>query len=130
METKSIFVLPPVADYYYQKIQPNHESIPAWRADCVADVQLVENDLPMQLEYPAEGARIKIPVQLNGDLGRTIFKAQHRSSDSVLYWHLNDEYLGQTQYLHEKAVVVNAGWHRMTLVDENGYQLQRWFRVL
>ena len=41
----------------------------------------------------------------------------------------NDDYLGETRHIHEKAVVVNAGWHRLLLVDQQGYQLERWFRV-
>ena len=130
MKTKSYFVLPPVAAFYYQKINPNHESVPEWRDDCLENLPIVANDLPMQLEYPAEGARIKIPVELDGKLGRTIFKAQHRLADARLYWHLNDEYLGETRHIHEKSVVVNAGWHRLLLVDQQGYQLERWFKVL
>lgn len=130
MQTASFFVLPPVAEYYYQKINPNHQAVPMWRADCLENLPVVSNDLPMQLEYPAEGARIKIPVELDGKLGRTIFKAQHRLADASLYWHLDDEYLGDTRHIHEKAIVVNAGWHRLVLVDNNGCQLQHWFKVL
>ena len=118
------------AEYYYQKINPNHQAVPMWRADCLENLPVVSNDLPMQLEYPAEGARIKIPVELDGKLGRTIFKAQHRLADASLYWHLDDEYLGDTRHIHEKAIVVNAGWHRLVLVDNNGCQLQHWFKVL
>jgi len=130
MKSQSYFVLPPVADYYYQKVQPNHQAVPAWREDCLHDMQLAERELPMQLEYPLEGAQIKIPVQLDGDLGRTVFRAKHHASESILYWHLNDEYLGKTQYIHEKVLVMNAGWHRLVLVDEQGYQLQRWFKAI
>ena len=130
MQARTYFVLPPVAEYYYRKTQPAHASLPAWRADCADGLRIAANEPPMQLEYPVEGARIKIPVQLDGELGRTVFRAQHRDSDSVLHWHLNDEYLGETRYIHEVAVAVNAGWHRLVLVDETGHQLQRWFRVL
>lgn len=130
MASRSYFVLPPVAEYYYQKIQPNHQALPPWRMDCLDNLPTAMNDLPMQLEYPVEGARIKIPVELDGDLGRSIFKAQHRISNAVIYWHLNNEYLGETQYIHEKAIVANAGWHSLVLVDEKGYQLKRWFKVL
>ncbi|NIB38089.1 penicillin-binding protein 1C [Pseudomaricurvus alkylphenolicus] len=130
IKTVSRFVLPPVAEFHYRRIHPGHQLLPPWRQDCHEKLPLIAQDLPMQLEYPAEGARIKIPVEINGELGRTIFKAQHRLSNAALFWHLDNEYLGSTRHIHEKAIAVNPGWHQLSLVDEQGYRLERWFRVM
>jgi len=130
MTTKSQFVLPPVAASYYQMLHPEYESIPQWRSDCVKNLPLLANDSPIELEYPAEGARIKIPVELDGKLGRSVFKAKHRMDKARLFWHLDNVYLGETTFIHEKEIVVNSGWHRIDLVDQLGYRLERWFRVI
>lgn len=130
MKVQSHFVLPPVAEYYYKKNHPNYRSVPLWREDCQSNIPILASDAPMQLEYPTEGAIIKIPVELDGNLGRIILRAQHRNSSSILHWHLNSVYLGETQYIHEKAIAVNAGWHQLILMDEKGYRLKRWFKVI
>jgi penicillin-binding protein 1C len=124
------FQLPPVAAFYYQQQHPNYRPLPAWRSDCLSNIAQVENTSPMQVEYPIDGAVIRIPVQLNGELGRTIFKARHQRDRSTLYWHIDEEYIGDTKTIHERAVVVNAGWHKLTLVDELGFRLERWFKVI
>lgn len=130
MKTSTIFQLPPVAAYYYQRHVGSYKTLPAWRHDCVEKINLVADVAPLELEYPSEGGAIHIPVEINGQLGRAIFKAKHYSSNATVYWHLDNNYLGDTHSIHEKAVVANPGWHKLTLVDDQGYRVERWFRVI
>ena len=130
MVSKTQFILPPVAEYYYKQHNAHYPTPPVWRHDCLQQKNLLVDEVPMQLEYPTEGAAIKIPIELNGRLGRIVLRAQHREPSRRIYWHINTDYLGDTLYIHEKAIVLNPGWHQLTLVDDHGYRLSRWFRYL
>lgn len=129
MKEKSIFVLPPVAAFYYRQAHLDLPVLPAWRSDCyqsqVNDVDIARFDL----SYPPPNGTIKIPVQLDGQLGRVILKAHHYHSESTLYWHLDSRFIGQTNLTHEQAIVVNPGWHTVTIVDTQGQQIKRRFKV-
>ncbi|MDR0438581.1 MAG: hypothetical protein LBH22_09890 [Bacteroidales bacterium] len=43
----------------------------------------------------------------------------------MVYWHLNDTYLGSTQYFHQMSVIPKEGKHVITVVDEWGNTLSR-----
>ena len=59
-----------------------------------------------------------------------MFEAAHREVATVIYWHLDEEYLGETRELHQMALAPTPGSHTLTLVDENGEILVREFAVL
>ena len=67
--------------------------------------------------------KIIVPVQLDGTVGKTVFKAAHRKPKTLIYWHLDNEYLGSTETFHELELQPKGGRHRLTLVDENGVSL-------
>jgi penicillin-binding protein 1C len=46
-----------------------------------------------------------------------------------VYWHLDEVYLGATQYFHSMPVVPSAGLHTITLVDDEGASLTSRFKV-
>jgi penicillin-binding protein 1C len=48
----------------------------------------------------------------------------------TLYWHLDEGYLGATRELHQMALAPEPGEHAITVVDENGERVQRFFTVL
>jgi penicillin-binding protein 1C len=90
----------------------------------------VDDDQPMDLLYPHAGSRLYIPVNIDGKRSRALLQAVHRQPGMRLYWHLDDTYLGQTNVFHEQSISVATGWHKLTLIDQQGYQLERWFEVL
>lgn len=130
MQTVSRFVVPPVQAYYYSQVGSHLQPPPAWRRDCLDNLPGVAEQIPFALEYPAQQAKIKIPVELDGQLGRVVVKARHRESNAVIYWHLDDTFLATTRHIHEQAIAVNPGWHQLTLVDEKGYRISRWFKAI
>ncbi|MEM6965155.1 MAG: penicillin-binding protein 1C [Bacteroidota bacterium] len=123
------FVLDPVEEYYYKPHHPEYQPLPAFRADCSPSHQLATNN-PMQLIYPKKLTSIFVPVDLNGELSRTIFKVAHRDASQTIYWHLDDEYIGSTSDFHEMELHPKAGYHSLTLVDEKGFSLERKFKIL
>ncbi len=84
----------------------------------------------MDLLYPRQGAMIYVPIDLSGEPGRAVFQAVHRDRGAILYWHLDENYLGQTREFHTMAVNPAPGPHTLLLVDGKGERLQREFEVL
>jgi penicillin-binding protein 1C len=73
---------------------------------------------------------VYIPRELDGKKGRTVLEAAHRDPQSRVFWHLDEKYLGETVGVHQMAVNPEPGRHRLTLLDEQGNQLEHNFTVL
>lgn len=125
---QSYFVLPPIEEHYYRFKNPNYQTLPPFRADCVIMSHGQSN--PMQLIYPKVDSKIFVPIDITGALSQTIFKVAHRNADALVYWHLDDTYLGKTETFHEMALQPEAGKHTLVLVDGKGNRLEREFEIL
>lgn len=130
MQTVDWFVLPPVQEFYWRPHHSEYRSLPPWREDCVATLANFTNDVPMEFIYPNEGSTIYIPYELNGAKGRVVFEASHRNSQSKLYWHVDDKFIATTELYHNVELNVDPGWHKVITVDELGFRLERWFRIV
>ncbi len=124
---KPWFVLPPVEEFYYKISNPNYSTIPPIREDCISS-DLTNN--PMQLIYPKETTRIYVPVDFNGKLSRTVFKVAHRKPETIIHWHLDNEFIGSTQQFHHFELQPIPGKHQLTLVDNNGFRLHQSFEII
>lgn len=124
------YTLPPLQAHFWRLHHSDYRPVPPWRPDCLTAVHHYADDQPMDLLYPREGSQVYIPLELSGRRGRTVLQAVHRHPEGELFWHLDDRYLGKTRLFHEQAVSLDPGWHKLRLVDGDGYQLERWFRVL
>ncbi len=122
------FVLPPVEAHYYQFKNPNYYQLPPFREDCVSSSN--DANKAMQLIYPKKATKIYVPIDLNGKLSQTIFKAAHSHPDATVYWHLDHTYLGTTHTFHEMALQPAVGEHLLVLVDQDGQRLERQFEIL
>lgn len=129
MQHRAWFVLPPVEEYYFKTKNPSYTAPPPFRSDCLS-AQVAQNQSPMQLLYPKHPTRIYVPVDLNGQLGSTVFQVAHRSADAEIFWHLDQVYLGSTRTFHEMALQPAVGKHHLTLVDKAGYRLELNFEIL
>lgn len=122
------FVLPPVEEYYFKNRHPDYQPPPPFRPDC--DAAQANAEGTMQLIYPKQHAKIFIPIDLDGSLGKTIFKVAHRDPEQMVYWHIDNEYIGATKTFHELEVSPKTGKHTLTLVDEKGNRQERSFEVM
>jgi penicillin-binding protein 1C len=84
----------------------------------------------MDLIYPKQHSRLFIPRDLDGKSGSSVFELAHRNPNITVFWHLDGEYLGSTRKVHHFGLNPGEGFHRLTLIDENGEQLVRDFTVL
>lgn len=122
----SWFILPPVEEYYYRSKNPTYHSLPPFRSDC----NVADNVSVMQLIYPKQPTQIYVPVDLNGELSRTVFTVAHRNPETIIYWHIDGEYLGSTQTFHSMELNPSEGKHKLTLVDEKGNRLEQAFEII
>jgi len=120
------FVLPPAMEWYYHKKNIFYKQLPPIRKDCADE----ENMASMELIYPTDVLKIFIPREIDGSPGRTIFEMAHRNADAVLYWHMDDEFLGATRGIHQMALNPVAGKHKLTVVDDKGQMLTRNFEIV
>ena len=123
---KSWFVLTPAMEYYYKQKNHDYKTLPPFRKDC----GYAESNRQMELIYPQQDAKIYVPLEINGNRGKTIFTAAHRKAGSKIFWHLDDEYLGVTTNFHQMALSPSAGKHLLTIVDENGESISREFEII
>jgi len=123
------FVLPPVEEYYYKSRNPNYKPLPPFRKDCLS-ANAADSNPVMQLIYPKHPTKIYVPVDLDGNLSRTVFKLAHRNPELTVFWHLDGEYMGSTTAFHNLELNPPAGKHLLTLVDEKGNRLEQGFEIL
>jgi len=123
---KKWFVLPPSMEYYYKTKNYQYRVLPPFRPDCVQ----AENANPMEIIYPKEDAKIYVPLEADGTRGRVIFNAAHRQAGVKIFWHLDDQYVGETKDFHQMALNPPPGKHILTLVDANGNTVHVAFEVL
>ena len=122
------FVLPPSLEHYYRGQHADYRPLPAWRADCAAAAPAQRS--VMEFLYPGPEGRIYVPIDLDGRRGRAVFEVVHREPGAVLYWHLDEDYVGRTELSHQLAVDLAPGVHSVTVVDAAGNRLTRRFEVL
>jgi penicillin-binding protein 1C len=120
------FILPPAEEWYYRKWNLDYKPLPQDERAYNATV----GEANLALFNPEPGSYVLIPRELDGREGRIVFSAANREMDGIIYWHLDENYLGATQFFHEMEARPQAGLHTLTLVDSSGNTLVRRFTVL
>ena len=121
------FVLPPAMEYYYKQHNSDSRTLPPMRKDCA---QHSDGDLPIQIIYPESNAKIFLPKGFGGERQRMVIEATSRISDNRLFWHIDDNYITVTQNIHCISADLPAGRHLVTITDQNGNSVSRWFEVI
>lgn len=116
MKHASWFVLPPLVEKYYKFNHPNYKVLPSYKPGCLAKL----SERAIAVLYPRPGSRIYVPVEIDGNTGRTILEATHRKASTKIYWHLDDTFIGETENIHQMALNPAVGRHKLMLVDEYG----------
>lgn len=116
----STFILPPAMEWYYRQHHPEYSPL------LPEDIKGFE---PMEFIYPEGGTEILIPRQLDGSVEGVTFNLAHRSPNQTVFWHLDNEYAGKTQFIHQLRLNPSVGKHTVTVVDESGNSLSVGFTV-
>lgn len=133
MVQKSWFILPATEESYYKQKHPDYAELPPFRNDCSANLPnsaLVLNS--MKLVYPQNPTKIYLPVDFSGKTGSTVFEVTHRNSNAVIYWNIDEKYVGRTQSgaSHQLAFSPSVGKHNLILIDDNGERLEQSFEIV
>jgi penicillin-binding protein 1C len=129
IQNRKQFVLPPAMAWYYKKTHADYRLLPPYRDDC-SEAAPSSGTRSISLISPGKKGALYVPIELDGRLGRTVFEAAHRDPTTRIFWHLDHRYMGATRDIHQMALAPDPGDHIITLVDENGERLQRFFTVL
>jgi penicillin-binding protein 1C len=105
-----------LAAYYYKMNAMGYTNIPPLHPMCYTS----ENSI--NVDYPSKNSRVKIPINIEGEKEFMIIQA-HTLQNTKLYWHLNNEFLGETQQPHQQSIQPSPGKNQLVLVDEFGNQL-------
>lgn len=123
---QSWFVLPAAQEWYFKSKNQQYKILPSFKAGCLANAKTAA----MEFLYPKKSTELYVPVELNGKTGKAVFEVAHRSKDAIVYWHLDDAYLGYTKESHQMAISPEPGKHLITLVDQNGERMELNFEIL
>lgn len=121
----SWFVLPPSWEWFYKEQHPSYIMLPPFSPECLNE----DGTKVMEFIYPFANGVVSVPRQLDGSAGKVIFELAHRNPQSKVFWHLDDQYIGETQNFHKKELVPDIGKHQLTVVDETGNSLALHFTV-
>lgn len=122
--TRSWFILPPSQEYYYKNYHIDYTPLPPIKPGC-EQTQSHQIDLI----YPEHNAVLYLPKGFSGQSEKFIFKAAHARNEAVIYWHLDDSFLGETTDNHQMACIIEPGKHLLTLIDNWGNQRRIAFEV-
>lgn len=126
MKTVPWFVLSPMAEKFYKQKNPLYQPLPPYRFDCHVDDEL----LPLAIAYPKPESHIYIPTQLDETKSKTVFEATHSNSSARIFWHLDEQFLGETVGIHQIELNPSVGWHQLKIMDEDGFSQTVSFEVL
>ncbi len=126
MQHKSWFILSPAMEFYYKQRNADYKILPPFKTGCA----FAETGKPIELIYPQAEAKIYVPLEVNGERGKTVFTAAHRRTGGKIFWSLDDSYITTTQNFHQVALNPSVGNHIITLVDESGTSISLQFTIL
>ncbi|GLU43725.1 penicillin-binding protein 1C [Allomuricauda sp. NBRC 101325] len=124
MVAKNWFVLPPTIEYYYASSNPNYQELPPYLENCSQmDTQL------MEFIYPKKDEAILLPKDLGKPTKDIVLQLAHQQSSAIVYWYLNETFVGKTQDFHEFTLNVAPGDYTLTAVDQEGNRIQQKVQV-
>ncbi|MFK8059660.1 MAG: penicillin-binding protein 1C [Polaribacter sp.] len=124
IKQKSWFVLTPLMEYYYKDKNPFYKSLPKFRNDCLG-----ENKNSMKFIYPSEKSTVFLPKDFDGKKNEIILKVAHSNSEAILYWYVNNMFLGTTKEINEFAVDLKTGDYKISVTDSFGNEINQHIKI-
>ena len=119
MVTDTCFVLPPAQEWYYKRRHLDYRPLPPKHP--LYDASSGTHN-PIEIIYPQYGVTVVPTRALDGRMKGVVLRAAHSDPDAVLYWHLDERFIGQTRSEHELLFTPAPGDHVLTVVDGEGFR--------
>lgn len=116
--SESWFVLPPLMQFYYKKSHPTYKPLPPIRSDCSSNPEIF-----MEFIYPKNGSSIQLTRNFEGQKNELVIKLAHTKAEAIVFWYIDEKYIGQTSVFHEIGLVASPGFHKITAVDSEGNEV-------
>lgn len=75
---------------------------------------------PLRVVYPAAGATLLVPRDLDDKPERVTLRASHTSAAAALHWYVDGNYHGRTTGDHAVSLLLASGRHRVEIIDQDG----------
>ena len=115
------FVLPPLMEKYYRIKHQEYRPVPREEN---ADTEV------MSFTYPCDGAVLSPAKQMDGTSPGVRCEIVHTRQSATVYWHLDNEYLGETTDIHTMVIDMPSGFHRLTAVDDEGNKKEVMVKIM
>jgi penicillin-binding protein 1C len=125
--TKYMFSLPPEMEYYYKNNHPEYHSLPHAKEPQAGKAV---DDSVIRFLYPSEGSVIRVPVGLDGHIGKITCSLAHTDPSIEVFWHCDQHYLGSTEDIHSQTIELQRGVHTILAIDALGRTAKVTFSVL
>ncbi len=100
---------------YYSPNHPSYQKMPPIHPQCREMAKQT-----IEFIYPQNTNQIYLPKDIDQKVQSVVIKVAHSQKNAKIFWHLNHEYLGTTQFDHQMEISPTVGKHTLTLVDEEG----------
>lgn len=124
---KNWLVLPPAIQWYYRQKHPEYRPLPTYLPAC--NSQNNPEDV-LQIIYPEDRTKIFQVRGLSGADKKLVFEAAHQNPDAILYWYVDDRYIGKTERQHSISLRITPGTHVLSITDQNGLKRSHRFEIL
>ena len=101
-------------EWYYKECRTGYRSLPPFYPGCESEGDKFE------IIYPKHGTKIYLPIGFFERKEKVVLRAAHSRNSAVIYWYIDQNFIGETSLNHEIAVSPDPGIHTLTLTDENG----------
>lgn len=126
MQTRNWFVLPAIQAYYFSKGHPYYRPLPPFLVGC----EVSGSDKPFDFIYPKNFTKIFLPIDFNGEKQAVIFDVAHNKPAEKLFWHLDGEFIGATQSIHQMPLLPAPGKHKIIISDTHGNRIEKVFTIV
>ncbi|MFN8576022.1 MAG: penicillin-binding transpeptidase domain-containing protein [Candidatus Sericytochromatia bacterium] len=118
LKKKNFLIYTPDTIDYLRKRGNIINNIPVHNPSCKS----IQSKNLLKIIYPTNNSKILLPKDIGGVLQKINIKVAHLNENIKVYWYIDEKFLGQTQATHSKAIELKSGFHKISVIDENGNQ--------